>query len=220
MNRIIEKVTAFVTRRTEQGTDLLLFEHPYAGIHIPAGTVEAGETPRQAVLREAAEETGLARLSVHCYGGSVEDQLPDGQRIVLAPTKVFARPDLESFDWAYLRPGIEVAVDRQAAGFAQVTYEEPDRVPDPQYVTMRITGWVPDGVLTDTRRRHFFHLEFTGTSPARWTVRSDNHLFTLFWAPLADLPPIIPPQDAWLAVLAREFEEVCRPNANKGGESW
>lgn len=220
MNRIIEKVTAFVTRRTEQGTDLLLFEHPHTGIQIPAGTVEAGETPRQAVLREVAEETGLARLSVHCYAGSVEDQLPAGQRIVLAPTKVYARPDLESFDWAYLRPGIQVAVDRQAVGFAQVTYEEPDRVPDPQYVTMRITGWVPDSVLTDIRRRHFFHLEFAGASPARWTVRSDSHLFTLFWAPLADLPPIVPPQDMWLAVLVREFEVVYRSEAREGGKLW
>ena len=33
----IEKVTAFITRTTTQGTDLLLFAHPHAGIQIPAG---------------------------------------------------------------------------------------------------------------------------------------------------------------------------------------
>ena len=39
----IEKATAFITRRTTSGDGLLLFEHPPAGIQIPAGMVEVGE---------------------------------------------------------------------------------------------------------------------------------------------------------------------------------
>jgi hypothetical protein len=66
---------------------------------------------------------------------------------------------------------------------------------------MSITGWVPDEVLADTRRRHFFHLEFEGETATQWTVRTDNHCFTLFWAPLSALPQIISPQDEWLAFL-------------------
>ena len=38
-----EKVTAFVTQEAPQGVELLLFEHPHAGIQLPAGTVELGE---------------------------------------------------------------------------------------------------------------------------------------------------------------------------------
>ena len=34
-----EKVTAFVIRTANHRAELLLFEHPYAGIQIPAGTV-------------------------------------------------------------------------------------------------------------------------------------------------------------------------------------
>ena len=36
---VVEKVTAFVTRQTADGFDLLLFQHPSAGIQLPAGTV-------------------------------------------------------------------------------------------------------------------------------------------------------------------------------------
>ena len=198
----IEKVTAFVTRTTEAGLELLLMEHPHAGIQIPAGTVEE-ETPEEAVLREVPEETGIEQGTVRRYLGREEERLPEGQRVIAARTKVYARPHATSFDWAHLRTGIQVAVNRQERGFTQVTYEEPDRVPDPQFITMSITGWVPDGALADTRVRHFFHLEYGGPTEERWTTFSDNHTFTLFWAPLSGLPEIIAPQDGWLAYLHR-----------------
>ena len=203
--RIIEKVTAFITRKSSTDRDdLLLFEHPYAGIQIPAGTIEDGETPEAAALREAFEETGLTLLSIRQYLGSKEQKLPEGQRIILEPTKVYARPDESSFDWAYLRKGIAVTLSgRRADGFSQVTYEELDSLPNPQYVTMSITGWVPDAVLAEVRRRHFFHLEFEGQSEEKWAVCTDNHHFTLFWASMEALPNIIHPQDAWLAFLKK-----------------
>jgi hypothetical protein len=70
---------------------------------------------------------------------------------------------------------------------------------------MSITGWVPDGVLAETVRRHFYQIEHSGPLQERWTIFSDNHAFTLFWAPLSDLPEIIPPQDEWLAFLHRNL---------------
>ncbi|MBU0496080.1 MAG: hypothetical protein KKA73_18125 [Chloroflexi bacterium] len=128
--------------------------------------------------------------------------------MVATATTVYARPDVASFDWAHLRKGIQVTLLWQAGGFSQVTYVEHDREPDPQYVTYCITGWVPDDTLTDARRRHFFHLGFHGQSEDRWTVYTDNHHFSLFWAPLTDLPAtlarhsvVIPPQDHWLRFL-------------------
>jgi len=202
---IVEKVTAFITRRSEHGHDLLLFEHPFAGVQIPAGTVKSAESPEQAVVREAAEETGLTLLPITRYLGCTETRLPEGHRIIAASTKVYARPDVMSFDWACLRQGITVTIERKAGEFSQVTYEEPDRATAPQYISMCITGWVPDGVLAGTRKRHFFHLEFHGHAEERWTVRADNHTFTLFWASLAALPEIIHPQDEWLEFLYEQF---------------
>ena len=65
----VHKVTAFITRRQQERTQLLLFRHPNAGIQIPAGTIEEGEDWQTAVLREAAEETGLTQLTIQRLPG-------------------------------------------------------------------------------------------------------------------------------------------------------
>src|SRR5580658_8758400 len=54
------KVTSFIVRAGADGPDVLLLRHLFAGVQFPAGTVEAGEAPADAALREASEETGLA----------------------------------------------------------------------------------------------------------------------------------------------------------------
>jgi 8-oxo-dGTP diphosphatase len=71
---MVHKVVAYIT----QGDKLLVFSHPYhpeAGIQVPAGTVEEGEPPREAVLREAQEETGLDDLEMRSYLGVREYDL-------------------------------------------------------------------------------------------------------------------------------------------------
>ena len=204
MPEAIEKVAAFITRETKDGLELLLFKHPYAFNQLPAGTVEPGETPEAAVLREAFEETGLEPLSIREYLGGEEVQLPDGNRVILTSTRVFARPDITSFDWAYLRRGVQVTILRTIAGFSQFTYEEMDDLQNPQYTSMQITGWVPDHTLTSTSKRHFFLLDLNGHTAESWTVFTDNHTFTLFWVPLADAPRIISPhQRDWLEFLMK-----------------
>jgi 8-oxo-dGTP pyrophosphatase MutT (NUDIX family) len=63
MSRETQKVVAYITN----GRRLLVFEHtefPEAGIQVPAGTVDPGEDPQTAVLREAYEETGLLHLEL------------------------------------------------------------------------------------------------------------------------------------------------------------
>jgi tRNA(Arg) A34 adenosine deaminase TadA/8-oxo-dGTP pyrophosphatase MutT (NUDIX family) len=65
---IIEKVAAYITYQDR----LLVFRHvdfPEAGIQVPAGTVEAGEDPADAVLREAREESGLSDLALVAWLG-------------------------------------------------------------------------------------------------------------------------------------------------------
>jgi 8-oxo-dGTP diphosphatase len=64
----VHKAFAYITHRDR----LLVFRHPNtpeAGIQVPAGTVEPGESPRDAVLREAFEETGLEDLTIEAALG-------------------------------------------------------------------------------------------------------------------------------------------------------
>lgn len=66
-----DKVYAYILRKSNAGSQLLAFEHvdfPEAGIQVPGGTVESGETLFTAVQREVAEETGLLDL---VFGGEL-----------------------------------------------------------------------------------------------------------------------------------------------------
>ena len=63
MALIVNKVLAYVTR----GDRLLVFRHrdfPEAGLQVPAGTIEEGESPQEAVLREVYEESGLQDVRI------------------------------------------------------------------------------------------------------------------------------------------------------------
>lgn len=54
----VEKVCAYITRG---GSEVLVFRGPgHEEVQIPKGTVEPGEAPREAMYREAIEESGLA----------------------------------------------------------------------------------------------------------------------------------------------------------------
>ena len=67
----VNKVYAYITRRDQ----LLVFRHvdfPEAGIQVPGGTVEGGEAPEVAVMREAFEETDIEGLRLVSYLGSHE----------------------------------------------------------------------------------------------------------------------------------------------------
>jgi ADP-ribose pyrophosphatase YjhB (NUDIX family) len=194
---ILEKVTVFITRRAGHSIELLLFRHPFAGIQIPAGTVEEGETAEAAARREAREETGLGDLTLIQSLGHIDEGEP-GHVYIARRTHVYARPNVGSFAWAEFRRGIAVKPLRRAAGFTQVSYAEWDRVPDGEYITYCITGWTPDDTLSSSRRRHFFHFQAPAGGPSTWTQIADNHEFQLFWAPLSALPPISAPQQGWL----------------------
>jgi 8-oxo-dGTP pyrophosphatase MutT (NUDIX family) len=72
----IEKVIAYITR----GTQLLVFsqpDFPDAGIQVPGGSVGPNESPQQAVLREALEETGLEGLEIAGFLGTNLYYSPD-----------------------------------------------------------------------------------------------------------------------------------------------
>jgi 8-oxo-dGTP diphosphatase len=62
-----QRVVAYITRERHGRTELLTIEHrdlPEAGLQVPAGRVDPGETLEQGVHREVAEETGLHDVRV------------------------------------------------------------------------------------------------------------------------------------------------------------
>ncbi|WP_281657804.1 NUDIX domain-containing protein [Halobacillus sp. Cin3] len=60
------KVYGYITRFYKEKPQVLVFQHsvPEAGIQIPKGTVNPGEDPLHAVVREMVEETGLTSVYV------------------------------------------------------------------------------------------------------------------------------------------------------------
>ncbi|EFW90349.1 MutT/nudix family protein [Haladaptatus paucihalophilus DX253] len=59
-----DKAYAYITRSGAQFRQLLVFEHANedAGVQVPKGTIEDGEDPREAVVREVREESGLTEF--------------------------------------------------------------------------------------------------------------------------------------------------------------
>jgi 8-oxo-dGTP diphosphatase len=122
------KAFAYITH----GNRLLLFSHPdapAAGIQVPAGTIEEGEAPDRAVMREAFEETGLPDLELARFLGEqirtmadcgidevhhrfffhlkcTSDPPATWHRYEMAPADVGAEPPLFEFFWVHLPDGV------------------------------------------------------------------------------------------------------------------
>lgn len=61
------RVVAYVTRVRDGRTELLVFEdpeHPYIGVQVPAGRLDAGEELEAGLLRELEEEAGLTNARI------------------------------------------------------------------------------------------------------------------------------------------------------------
>jgi 8-oxo-dGTP pyrophosphatase MutT (NUDIX family) len=76
MRMLKHKAFAYITA----GDRLLVFRHPdapEAGVQVPAGTIEKGERPEDAVMREAYEETGLRDLTLVRFLGEQARNMED-----------------------------------------------------------------------------------------------------------------------------------------------
>ena len=69
----VGKALAYITRVREGRSELLVFRpqhQPDEPLQVPGGTIDPGETPEAAVLREVAEEAGLVSLTPHGLVGT------------------------------------------------------------------------------------------------------------------------------------------------------
>ncbi len=202
MNKLVQKVTAFIVRERDGVKELLVFKHPTAGIQIPAGTVEEGEDIETAVQREAYEETGLQFVEIENYLGCFENELENNQRIIAETTQVYIEPSLTAIPYKRKLPkGLTVDYLSKQADFTHISYieYEYDQFYEPICIDTNITGWVPNENISAQKKRHFFHLSTPEETPDAWELKSDQgHIFKPYWTPLSPKPQIIPPQDKWL----------------------
>ena len=202
MNKVVQKVTAFIVRERDGVKELLVFKHPTAGIQIPAGTVERCEDLEIAVKREVYEETGLQFVEIEDYLGCFENELEEGQRIMAETTAVYIEPNLNAIPYKRKLPkGLTVDYLSTREDFTRISYieYEYDQFYEPICIDANITGWVPNENISARKKRHFFHLSTQEKTEDAWELKSDQgHIFKPYWTPLSPKPQIIPPQDKWL----------------------
>ena len=58
------KAVPVLLRGTGAAAEILAFRHPLAGLQLVKGSIEVGESPQDAALRELAEESGLHKPMV------------------------------------------------------------------------------------------------------------------------------------------------------------
>jgi 8-oxo-dGTP pyrophosphatase MutT (NUDIX family) len=197
----------FITRGEGAAAELLTFEHPHAGTQVPAGTGEVGETPEQAALREAAEETGLRSLRILAYLGRELVVLPEGIAAVLRATKLFDQPapDSSSERGYFLPRGTPVAILGEESGYAAVSCQPLDMAASPPVRVQDARGFVRASILTRRLERHFYHLTADEETPPSWQVATDGHLFRLAWRPLRPAPALYRIQAPWLERFAERL---------------
>ncbi|MFN8490438.1 MAG: NUDIX domain-containing protein [Caldilineaceae bacterium] len=72
MSHYTQKVCPVVLRQRGDDRQILAFRHPKAGTQLIKGTLERDERPEEGVLRELAEESGIAHAAVGEKIGELE----------------------------------------------------------------------------------------------------------------------------------------------------
>ena len=193
-----QKTTAFVTRLVESEIQLLVFQHPLAGIQVPAGSVEGGEDPGAGALRETEEETGLKCRMVAKFPPIKSDLGPrDGH--LTRDCELLSDPDLASASSGLQIPrGWLVKVTNTKAGWVEVCHEKRNYNLPRAPVIDRVQGWVRATAVAHHVTRFFFHLVFEGTCPERWVKEADGHVFEPHWLPLSPTVELVQRQKEWL----------------------
>ncbi len=207
MSNTVHKVTAFITRDHNNRREILVFQHPTAGIQLPAGTVELGENIETAVVREAQEETGIQTFHIQAHLGGIKNELREGECIITQTIRARLEPNKKSmpYERAFGR-GVTVTFHESIHGWSHISYNEYNQVPNPQSIRWRVDGWVPDNAISHDKPRHFYHLTTPEETPERWTIIADGkHTFEPFWTLLSPKPDLISPQDGWLDTVYEQL---------------
>lgn len=200
---MIEKVSALIIRPAQNGAEILVFQHPRAGLQLPAGTVEAGESPEEAVVREAREETGLHKLTILEKLGVDRQYCAADQAILTQTMRCYAWPahTAQRIGPLFTR-GFQVSTFEKKVAFTHIHYVESDLNQTPHEKLWEVDGWLPSEYLTREVVRHFYLLACDQDTENSWPVTAEEGItFLLQWAGLQPRPELIAPQRDWLHYL-------------------
>lgn len=195
----LRKVTAFVITASTPH-HLLVFEHPMAGLQLPAGTVEPGEQPLAAARREVYEETGVELTD----SGVIVDEKSrrlTSDRAVLTQTV--------EYRGHRFRRGHSVSVVNCDSGdeLVEIREEIYDYSATPPELMSSCRGVVPRTSLASTLRRTFvLFVEPTARHKRRWARHADGHEFEVFWTPFRPDVPLFERQKEWLQSHVDDIE--------------
>ena len=197
---VFSKVAVFVTRTNHDVCELLTFVHPLAGRQVPAGSVEVGEDPRTAAVREVWEETGvrefleIAPISVSRAVGTDKGWMTCNQ-----PVRASPREPASSSPADILRRGYPVAIEEERGAWVLASHRVYDFSGSSRRLLSVTSGWMPRESVATTLLRHHFHLVARPDSrPATWKRQADGHVFSVEWLPLDPAPQLTPEQQPWL----------------------
>ncbi|PKN86832.1 MAG: hypothetical protein CVU46_06455 [Chloroflexi bacterium HGW-Chloroflexi-8] len=200
---MIEKVSAFILRPGSSGSEILVLEHPYAGLQIPAGTVEAGESSDAAVLREIQEETGLRNIEIVQKIGEDQTFTEADEAILTQTMRCFSWPAQTAQRTGPLfTRGIRMKIFERKVGFTHINYEEYDLNLKTPKLIEKVDGWLPSNFLTHEIQRHYYIIQVLEETQETWSHFADRGLtFQMRWVPLNPKPNLISEQLKWLDYL-------------------
>jgi len=191
---VVGKVVAFITRLGPAGLELCVFEHPTAGIQLPAGTLEEGEEPLPGALREAHEETGLEGLEV------------TGTLLVLPSPG-------EPFDAVVARP-VRIGSALVPRGYYAHVLER-----DSAQCLVRVgdlEGTVATSDLSFDGLRHLVHLTCAAAAPDQWWVVTPDGgglIWRCHWMPLGRTGYLRDWHETWLDLVRPTLAAAPQPPA-------
>lgn len=205
----LDKVTAFITRDLPAGRELLVFQHPTAGIQLPAGTVNANESAEDALFREIREETGLTAVRLVKHLTTIAQPLEPEEHLLLTDTVLQTSPDDDGtlVKATILRRGVTVRVVEAEGKYDRVEYPEYHMHGRELIQVSARTGWVAHRLLTHEVLRHMYHVTTTAPTEHHWMQQADEHAFSLFWVSLTQNPGLIPAQDYWYRMVREQLKQ-------------
>jgi 8-oxo-dGTP pyrophosphatase MutT (NUDIX family) len=197
---MIEKISAFILRSRNNKPEILIFEHPKAGLQLPAGTVELNEKPEEALFREVEEETGLKKIEIVKKIGEEHNFTSADEAYLLQTMRCFGWPAQSAQRKGPLfTRGMPFQVFERKVGFTHVLHVEYDLNKVPPEELEQIDGWLPSEMLTQEIRRYFYIVRVNEETAPSWSQLSDRgYTFKLKWIRLDPKPSLVAPQVGWL----------------------